>query len=778
MPAASAKSGGIGSILREHLYEAIRMRSVALLLIANLLIVNQAFADAPTDAKVPEGATVPGAYTTTWVGNSLANGDAHIPQQIMGICIAPDGTVLTNTTWDEGGGEVSVFGPDGAVRGVAGHTHGWGYGGGNCVAANHRYFFLVQRVDSERGHLIQADTWPPGNDMWFGVSRRLAGDITKPAPFDGGKGAHGAVLSRAFLMVDQASADAVKAFETPGSAAANPGISALAVNEQRLYVADPSHARIAVYDTETMAPLASWNDLPRVTAMAMVVNETMWVAQAADGNDPATVTLFDASGKPTNARITFGPGIVPVALALDSRGHLYVADGGKAANIEIFDPTDVHGTPTVWAKTFGSSMFDGHGAGVGKVVAGKFSDITGIGIDQYDDLYISSGGRTGAVLEKFDSRGDQLWARYGLTFVDNSSIDPLTGDIYSSEEHYHFDWARTAPGSEWSYAGETLDRFRYPQDVRTAHKYQPLMRRLNGGQLYAFASDQYASGIYIYRYDPGATGEVAIPCGAIVKGGIDLAGTPSGQLIWRDANGDGKFDADEFSAPARDAKALGDDCWGWWVEDNGDLWQTVNGDGADRGIRHFPLSGFDSHGAPIYSWDTMQATPAPPPFLHQGNNGIERTVYSRKDDAMFLAGYTADAQHEKVWGNFRVIARYDHWLAGNRTPTWTIALPWDTSGNAKGLGVPIGFAVAGDYLFEVGVTSNCRVHVYRIRDGAYLGDLTPNNGLFTVANTGWVDIRPFGVQAMQRPDGTYAICVEEDWHAKTVIYRWKPGGEN
>jgi hypothetical protein len=52
--------------------------------------------------------------------------------------------------------------------------------------------------------------------------------------------------------------------------------------------------------------------------------------------------------------------------------------------------------------------------------------------------------------------------------------------------------------------------------------------------------------------------------------------------------------------------------------------------------------------------------------------------------------------------------------------------------------------------------------------------MIPNNGLFTLAQTGWVDMRPFGIQATLMPDKTYALLVEEDAYAKTVVYRWKP----
>jgi hypothetical protein len=170
----------------------------------------------------------------------------------------------------------------------------------------------------------------------------------------------------------------------------------------------------------------------------------------------------------------------------------------------------------------------------------------------------------------------------------------------------------------------------------------------------------------------------------------------------------------------------------------------------------------------------MEVTPVPEPFLHRGNDGLERVIYDSTSDVMYLGGYTETAQNDRLWGSFRVLARYDHWMEGNRKAAWVVELPWRQKEPGHEAEVPISVAYAGDYLFVVGVKTLCRVSVYRTRDGAYIGDMIPNNGNFTVDQTGWVDMRPFGVQASLRPDGSYAVFVEEDWSAKTVIYRWRP----
>jgi hypothetical protein len=740
------------------------------------LTVAISFAQQP--ARQPPTRPVPGTYETTWVANSFANGTTHVPLGIEGICVLPDGHVFTNVDWDEGGGEISEFDAAGNVIAVGSHTHGWGYTGGSCIAANRRFLYFGQRVTDDNGGIDDPQSWPPKGQYWYGVARRQRSDIRKAAPFPGGKGGSGDTIKGGFLMIGQVTPpkDTIETRDPAASTA--PRITALAVTDTRLFVADPFESRICVYDANSMAPIADYPNFPRVTAMAIAPDGTLWVAQSAGDDHPATVSALTQSLQGTALNINLADGVQPVALAVDPAGPILVADGGRASQIVTFDPHHLTGNPTTPARIFGTNLFAGIGPDVGKIAPGKFSDLTALGIDQAGDVYIAS-SVTGAVLEKYSSGGERLWARYALTFVDNSSIDPQTGDIFSSDEHYHFDWTKTAPGSEWSYVGKTLDRYRYPDDVRVYNEYQPFMRRLNGNRLYAFASNQVAASLFVYRFDSDAIGEIAIPCACIFKSRLFFHPMLAhGEFIWTDTNGDGRFDASEIQEPRGFAEELGDACWGWDVDTNGDIWQTVNG--TDRGpmplhgLRHFKLQGFDSRGTPKYSYDAMDVFPVPAPFLHDSNNGLERVIYDTATDTLYLGGYTQVAQHDTLWGCFRVLARYDHWLKGNRAPTWVINLPWHLPGRAHDLEVPISVAQAGDYLFVVGVKTTARVSVYRTSDGTYVGDLIPNNGLFTVAQTGWVDIRPFGIQATLMPDKSYAVLVEEDAYAKTIIYRWRP----
>ena len=68
-------------------------------------------------------------------------------------------------------------------------------------------------------------------------------------------------------------------------------------------------------------------------------------------------------------------------------------------------------------------------------------------------------------------------------------------------------------------------------------------------------------------------------------------------------------------------------------------------------------------------------------------------------------------------------------------------------------------AAAGDYVFTGGWKQRGRVWVNRMSDG--------------VENTGWIDILT-GITAFKRGNGEYLVFVEEDYKAKSILYRWRP----
>jgi len=103
---------------------------------------------------------------------------------------------------------------------------------------------IAQRVGNEGANLKGTDTWPAKGLSWYGVSRRLRSDLTRGAPFSGGKGGRGDTLNGCFLVV-------IEAPEKAGD-----GIAGLSADEHRLYVSCPGANEIRTYDTKTMKPVA------------------------------------------------------------------------------------------------------------------------------------------------------------------------------------------------------------------------------------------------------------------------------------------------------------------------------------------------------------------------------------------------------------------------------------------------------------------------------------------------------------------------------------------
>ncbi|MGE8474627.1 MAG: hypothetical protein ACN6QC_25485, partial [Paraburkholderia hospita] len=126
-------------------------------------------------------------YTTSWIGNSFGFGDGKWMQQdIQAINVAPDGTVFTNSPWDESGSEIAAY-KNGDKIAVAGATHGWGAAGGDAIASNQAYVYAAMSIGNQNNGLVGAD-YPPSGQTWFGITRRSLANIAVGVPFDSGIG--------------------------------------------------------------------------------------------------------------------------------------------------------------------------------------------------------------------------------------------------------------------------------------------------------------------------------------------------------------------------------------------------------------------------------------------------------------------------------------------------------------------------------------------------------------------------------------------------------------
>jgi hypothetical protein len=734
-----------------------------------------AFRTAPTAAV---GLT----YTTTWLGNTFGGGPKWVQNFVEGMYVSPDGTVYAASGWDEAGREFGLY-RDGDAVGMAGHTHGWGYNGGVAVTANTKYVFLAQTVDSENGGLRNPTTWPVKGKKWFGVSRRMRSDVGRGAPFAGGKGggeAEGrgagsasATLPSSFLVVNEADE------KTPGTSP----VRGLAADDRHLYVAIGDAIR--VFDAETMQPLQRSWPVRGARQLALDASGGLWVLHDADPpqrnreniKGPASgISRFTTDGKPGGSQILLAPPVQPTGFCLDRRtGRLLVTDNGPAQQVLIFGNLDRR--PRL-VGTLGEKNGVYGGNTPGAVGPLRLPGPMGVGLDARGNIYVGCNQPAGgAVLRSFSPDGKRLrWELLGLEFVDTAdAANADATDVYTTENRYTLDWRKAAPGGQATWRAQTLDPFRFPNDPRLTEGHHmmcaPLIRTI-GGKRFLVVRGMFQHSLVFYRFDERKWGEIAVPAAMISKGpymaGEWKAPQPDkGRWLWRDTNGDGDFQKDEFT----DADGVRDDeSWAWWVDENGGVWQGQQ-TGPDP-IRYTLCEGLDKHGNPIYRRAATKTFALPAPMNH-----LLRIEYLPKSDVMYLTGHTTDRPKTGgEWGQVgSEVLRIDNWSRGSRTPRYRVALPYQPETAARFPGASVtnttikSFCTAGDRLFAV-ESRTAKVHVYDADTGAKLGELTP--GPEVAKESGWVDF-PDAIRATRRPNGEYIVFVEEDAKAKVIIYRLK-----
>ena len=597
---------------------------------------------------------------------------------------------------------------------------------------------------------------------YFAANDRTSRD---PAPFPGGKGGKGDTLAGCFLPV----------VEVPDATSGH--LAGLAASETRLYVANPHDRRIEVLDAETMQRVSYW-PCERPGPLQLDASGSLWMLQPAEAESPAAVVRFTADGSTEPVPLEFPTDARPTAFCVGAAGDLYVADNGPAQHLLSFRAGGGQPVRTIGRR---GGIYSG---APGKFADLKFNQISGLGLDAAGNLYVAHDGQTGGggtVLECYslDEPEKLRWRLFGLTFVDMADVDAITDtDVFTKEEHLRLDYSQP-PGAEWTYVGYTVHRFKYPQDPRLHIWSAGAWVRRIWGKRFLFVNDMNGEYLQVYRFQPEADGEIAIPSVLFAKRRVSVKQTPDwpphqperGEWIWRDANGNGAFDASEFAANGGDDTPASQ---GWWVDAVGNVWLATQ----RQGIRFLPVQGLDGQGNPIWDFTKMRVFPHPAGF-----DEVKRLRYDPAADVLYIGGTTTDHQNQHWKPMGPVVARYDRWLKmdGLSPRRWTLVAPYAKGSSGHTSCEPMSFDVAGNYLFlpytgasrEDKVTTG-RVEVFRTDDASPAGHFEPSAD---IGEIGLQDIREC-LRAHRRSDGEYIVFLEDDYKAKVLMYRWKPAGND
>ncbi|MPW19334.1 SMP-30/gluconolaconase/LRE-like region family protein [Paraburkholderia sp. CNPSo 3157] len=496
-------------------------------------------------------------------------------------------------------------------------------------------------------------------------------------------------------------------------------ITGLATAGSLLYASDFFANRVRVFTTDGV-----WQQDIGVTspgALALDSAGNVWVARESAG----VIAEFSPAGAPLNT-IQMPVTSRPSALYFDaSSNRLMVGDEGPDMNIKLYD---VSGPPTL-VGTFGvqGGYLDTTSGIKGQVGDKRFTRITGIGKDSAGNLYVLNNpwgggwdlGRNGGTdIHAYDSAGNLQWKLQSLNFEAVAAPDPATDGayFYSGTNIY----TGTTGGT---FVANTVDPFSYPDDPRL--NVNDTQRNEHFGQLVSVggnrilvASGQNPAIFYFFHFDP-AKGYIATPDGSIPGPTFNTTRPITG---------------------------------GFCIDSKGDVWA-----GLDRTnhLYHYPLTGFDGNGKPM--WGPGIALPIP-----QSIRPLTRIVYLADTDTMILAqGIAGSPDWTAIQARIEV---YHGWSAGNTTkPDPVINL---TSANPKSI------TAAGNYLFVGYVHTVPNIDAFNLTTGHLDATLTNSSpGTVDVGND--VDSM-YGLRAYLRSTGEYVVTKDNYNGSSIIVYRWTP----
>lgn len=680
------------------------------------------------------GEEVDGApYYNSWIGNTYGLPETHIPHSIENLYVTPSGMVATITGWDEGGHNVGLFSGDSALVGypVSSGTGAWGRSSGKAVFVDDGYLYQVMTQNGRDGANSNPDQYPQDLVTDWQCVRRYHHDGTA-APFAGGKGYDGSMLIVA---------------KTTGDTGHE--LSGVLVLKGELYVSEPNTGMILVYDAQTMsANVVRSFTLTNTGLLAADRTDYLWHLDTVQKH----IIRLSPVGFVQVQSIDLPADVVPTAFCVDAaHDRIMVANNGADQNILIY--SDILGVPNL-TGTLGATK--GINSGTPGVIGPlKFSEPRGVGVDAAGNVFVGCNGvqQGGARLEKYASNGTLQWRLNGLIFTDNGCLDPADESAFFTKEfRCSLNLTSANPGSEWSAQAMTINKDRYPDDVRIPTVKNTFwttayVRHVAGRRL-LYVSDMYGSSLALYRFNANSDGETAIPSGIFSGDGVN-------DTLWRDQNGNGSNDAGEV------VSRTPDNIYSTHIvpDANGGVWKTNR----EMPIRYFPMQGFDTQGNPQYTYDSSRA------FQLSSLNDVKRIEYDAENDALYATGRIAATDGDVWWCAGNRLSKYTNG-ATNPTLAWNIDLSYGAGGTPLANLNVKAFCQAGDYLFLIAATEG-RICVHLASDGRKIGEILPTAA--TGNHSGWSDING-AIRATRRANGEYLIFAEENGNGKIMMYRWLP----
>ena len=497
-------------------------------------------------------------------------------------------------------------------------------------------------------------------------------------------------------------------------------ITGLADTGTLLYASDYPGNRVRVFTVDGV-----WQQDWSITSPGRIAVDgsgNVWVAQMKQG----TIQKFSPSGAVLNT-IHMGSGARPSELYYDKAGdQLMVGDQGPNMNIQIYG--NLAGTPAL-VGTFGvkGGYLDTTTGTKGQTGAKRFTRVVGIGKDSSGNLCVLNNpwggswdlGRNGETdIHVYNSGRSLVYTLQALNFEGVGAPDPGTGgnNLYSGNNLY--------TGSSGGYLANTIDPITNPSDQRiqtsdpSRGQHFGMVAYVSGHRILVTAA-QNCDVLYLYYFST-TSGYTAVPIDSIPGA---------------------RFGTNVSTVKIRS---------GFWLDTNGDLWVGYSN---NRGITHYPLTGFDSTGKPL--WGSGVATPIP---TGSAITSLGRILYLPATDQMILADAGTTSTGTVDWTSLGgKVEVYNGWSKTPASPTLTISL--DKTNNPKTL------AAAGNYLFVGHVHTIPNIDAYNLTTGALDISMTSSNPNVSIGND--VDSM-YGIRAYQTSGGQYIVS-KDNYNNNSII---------